>query len=159
MFDTAPPKPEMLFVTHIIETIATLRKMKVQLIIVSLNETFLTKAIENVELEGYQVLARRNRKSKWGGGVLVFVLEEYYQRVTLVEQSALAERIWLVVHSDCGPYLICCWYRPPNPGNIESIASFETEYNTHKDGAVGVIVLGDFNVHSVRWPRHSAREI
>ena len=87
--------------------------MEVKPIIVSLNETFLTKAIENVELEGYQVFARRDREGQWGGGVLVFVLDEYAPRVTLVEQSASAERIWAVVHSDCGPYLICFWDHPP----------------------------------------------
>ena len=126
--------------------------------LVCLNETFLTKAIENVELEGYQVLARRDRQGQWGGGILVFVLDEYFPRVTLVAESASAERIWAIVHSDQGPYLVCCWYRPPNPGNIETIESFETEYNRYKEGAVGVFVLGDLNVHSIRWLRHSARE-
>ena len=89
---------------------------------------------------------------------MVFVLDEYFARVTLVAESASAERIWAIVHSDQGPYLVCCWYRPPNPGNIETIESFETEYNQYKDGAVGVFVLGDLNVHSIRWLRHSAHE-
>ena len=35
---------------------------------------------------------------------------------------------------------------------------FEAEYRKHKDGAVGVFVLGDLNVHSIRWLTHSARE-
>ena len=63
-----------------------------------------------------------------------------------------------MVHSDRGPYLVCCWYRPPSPGNIDSINSFELEHRTHRDGAVGVFVLGDLNVHSIRWLTHSARE-
>ena len=122
------------YLSHINETTALLHEMEAKPFIASLNEPFLTKAIKNVELEWYQVLARRDREGHWGGGVLVFVLDEYAPRVTLVEQSASAERIWAVVHSDCGPYLICCWYRPPHPGNIESIVSFETEYNKHKNG-------------------------
>jgi hypothetical protein len=70
--------------------------------IVSMNETFLNKCIEPVELEGYQVLGRRDREGQWGGGVLVFVLDEYAPRVTLIEISAVAERIWAMVHSDRG---------------------------------------------------------
>ena len=89
---------------------------------------------------------------------MVFVLDEYFRRVTLVAESATAERIWVIVHSDQGPYLVCCWYRLPNPGNIETIESFETEYIRYKEGAVGVFVLCDLNVHSIRWLRHSARQ-
>ena len=146
------------YLSHIAETTALLRSMEEKLFLVALNETFLTKAIEHVELEGYQVLVRRDREGQWGGGVLVFILDEYAPRVTLVEISEVAERVWVLAHTDRGPYLICCWYRPPNPGNVETIISFEAEHRTHKDGAVGVFVLGDLNVHSIRWLTHSARE-
>ena len=50
----------------------------------------------------------------WDGRVLVFIFDEYAPIVTLMEQSVSVERIWVVVHSDCGPYLVCCWYRPPH---------------------------------------------
>ena len=63
-----------------------------------------------------------------------------------------------MVHSDQGPYLICCWYRPPCPGSVETIKSFVAEYRKHRDGAVGVFGLGDLNVNSIRWLTHSARE-
>ena len=146
------------YLSHIAETTAVLRGMDEKHFFVALNETFLSKAIEHVELECYQVLARRDREGQWGGGVLVFVLDEYAPRVTLVETSEAAERVWAMVHSDQGPYLICCWYRPPCPGSVETIKSFEAEYRKHKDGAVGVFVLGDLNVHSIRWLTYSARE-
>ena len=146
------------YLSHIAEVTALLRRLVDKPFLVTLNETFLTKAVENVELEGYQVLARRDRVGQWGGGVLVFVLDEFASRVTLVEVSEKAERVWAVVHSDQGPYLVCCWYRPPNPGNTESIDSFEAEYKRHRDGALGSFVLGDLNVHSVRWLRFWARE-
>ena len=126
--------------------------------IVSMHETFLNKCIEHVELESYQLFGRRHREGQWGSEVLVFVLDEYAARVSLIEITAVAERIWAMVHSDRGPYLVCCWYRPPSPGNIDSINSFELELRKHRDGAVGVVVLGDLNVHSIRWLTHSARE-
>ena len=70
--------------SHIIETIPLLRAMDVQPFRVSLKKTFLTKAVENVELEGYHVLARRDREGQWGGGAMAFVLDEYSLRATLV---------------------------------------------------------------------------
>ena len=63
--------------TNLAEVTALLRGMVNKPFLVTLNETFLTKAIENVQLEGYQVLVRRDREGQWGGGVLVFVLDEY----------------------------------------------------------------------------------
>ena len=146
------------YVSHIAEVTALIRDLPAKPFLVSLNETFLSEAIEQVKLEGYQVLARRDRKERWGGGVLVFVLDEYFPRVTLLDVSEEAEGIWAVVHSDRGPFLACCWYRPPDPGNTKSIESFEKEYMLHKVGALGTFVLGDLNVHSKRWLVHSARE-
>ena len=66
--------------------------------------------------------------------------------------------MWAIVHSDRKPFLVCCWYRPPDPGNTESIESFEKECMQHRIGTLGTFVLGDLNVHSKRWLVHSARE-
>ena len=53
------------YMSHIAETTALLRAMEEKPFLVCLNDTFLTKALENVELEGYQVLARRDRQGQW----------------------------------------------------------------------------------------------
>ncbi len=146
------------YLSHIAEVTALLRGMASKPFLVTLNETFLTKAIGHVELEGYELLARRDRVGQWGGGVLVFVLAEYHARVTLVETSEQAERVWAIAHSDQGPYLLCCWYRPPAPGNTVTIDNLEAEYLRHRDGIMGTIILGDLNVHSKRWLKFSAGE-
>ena len=44
------------------------------------------------------------------------------------------------------------------PGNVETINSFYVQYRKHKDGAVGVFILGDLNVDAIRWLTHSARK-
>ena len=75
------------YVSHIAEVTALIRDLPAKPFLVSLNETFLSEAIEQVKLEGYQVLARRDRKERWGGGVFVFVLDEYFPRVTLLDVS------------------------------------------------------------------------
>ena len=43
----------------------------------------------------------------------MFALERLAHRVTLLENSQVAERSWVIIHSDHGPYVIGCWYRPP----------------------------------------------
>ena len=53
------------YVSHIAEVTAVLRGMVDKPFLVTLNETFLSKAIEHVELEGYQVLVRRDRVGQW----------------------------------------------------------------------------------------------
>ena len=41
---------------------------------------------------------------------------------------------------------------------METIKSFDAEYRKPQDGAMGVFVSGDLNVHSIRWLTYSARE-
>ena len=66
------------YISDIAEVTALLREIRRKPFIFTLNEIFLSKAIDNVEFEGYQVLARRNREGQWLGGVLVFVMDEYF---------------------------------------------------------------------------------
>ena len=52
------------YLSHIAEVTALIRDLPVKPFLVSLNETFLSKAVEQVKLEGYQVLARRDREGR-----------------------------------------------------------------------------------------------
>ena len=146
------------YISHIAEVAAMIRLMHQKPIIVCLNETFLTRVVEEVELEGYQVLVRRDRIDQWGGGVLVFVLQEFAAHVTLMEISDDAERVWAVVHSDQGPYLLCSWYRPPRPGEVDTIKTFVKEWIRLRVDALGTFVLGDLNLHMKRWLRYSSED-
>ena len=51
--------------------------------------------------------ARRYREGQWGGGVLVFMMDACFARVTLIEISKEAERLGAIVHSDRVPYMVC----------------------------------------------------
>ena len=56
-----------------------------------------------------------------------------------------------MLHTDVGPYLLGVWYRPPEPGELDSIRSLETELNRYAHEALGTILVGDLNVHHTRW--------
>ena len=49
------------------------------------------------------------------------------------------------------------WYRPPGSG-LEGIRRFQQEWKQLSGEVVYSIIMGDMNVHSIRWLVHSARE-
>jgi hypothetical protein len=117
----------------------------------------LNRSIEDVTVEGYRMVARRDRDDgRVCGGVIVYAHEDLASRVTLIEKSADSERVWLIIHADVGPYLVGVWYRPPEPGEIETIKSLESEWEVHNQAALGTILVGDMNVHHTRWLRFSS---
>ena len=78
-------------------------------------------------------------------------------RIAELEKFISSERVWLVLHADTGPFLLGVWYRPPAPGQTESIAAFEEEWHRLSKEVLGTIVVGDLNLHHIRWPRYSLR--
>jgi hypothetical protein len=91
-------------------------------------------------------------------GIIAFAKLDVAANVTLLHTSTEAERFWLIVHSDQGPFLVGVWYRPPCPGEIHSITTLEEEWQQLRARTVGTVILGDLNVHHRRWLRHSSKE-
>ena len=146
------------FASSSAELAARVRLADTAPVLICLNETFLDRSVEQVSMEGYAVVARRDRDTgQRCGGVLVLARQDIAQSVTLVCSSPTAERVWLLVHSDTGPFLVCAWYRPPSPGDATSVVSFCQEWRSLRDQALGTVVLGDLNVHQTQWLRHSLR--
>ena len=71
--------------------------------------------------------------------------------MAILEKSSSSEWAWMVLHSDTGPYLIGVWYRPPDPGEIQSITAFEEEWQRLSKEVLGTVLVCDFNVHHMRW--------
>ena len=88
---------------------------------------------------------------------MVFARADIANSVTLLEKSIAAERMWLVVHTDQGPYLLCSWYRPPEPGEVQTISTLEEEWLKHSSAALETIIVGDLNLHHLGWLRYSSR--
>jgi len=110
------------------ELSAAIRVCKTMPTLVCLNETFLDESIEEVLLEGYTIVARRDRDDgRKGGGVAVYALDAVCRQFAMAEKSESSERVWLVIHTDTGPYLLGVWYRPPSPGELASILACEEE--------------------------------
>ena len=105
------------WLSHSAELTARVRLIDEKPDLICVNETFLNGTVENVFLEGYTVVMRRDRADgRNGGGILALARREIAERITVVLSSEAAERAWLMAHTDRGPHLLGIWYRTPRPG-------------------------------------------
>lgn len=128
--------------------------------IVLLNETKQPRGI-NFNLPGYVLVDRRDRRDHGepfenGGGIAVFVSQNLEGTISLAHKSEHAERMWFCVHTDTARLLLCCWYRRPQQGEVDSIITLEKEYVSMAHDYNHVAIIGDCNVHEVNWLTHSS---
>ena len=146
--------------SHRAELCAALRIEKPTPDIVCINESFLDEGTEELEIEGYRLVGQRDRSysgdKRRCGGIIMYAREAIADHVTLMSISSTAERMWVLMHTSLGPYLLCSWYRPPVQGEVQSINDFDAEYKQLQGCALGFILLGDLNLHSKRWLRFSS---
>jgi len=122
--------------------------------VIFIQESWLNESIEQVELPNYTILSRRDRSSSENrGGIIAFVRLDV-KNVVHVNNSTVAERSWHLLHSDIGSIALCNWYRPPG-ADLDHIDSFQQELSEFQDDAIGSLVIGDLNIHHMRWLRFS----
>ena len=128
-------------------------------IIIIMNETFLDNSTPSIDLDGYVLISRRDRQDGSGwGGICCFARRDFQYCIVEILRSNIAERIWHVMHTSCGPYILGIQYRRPHTGEVDSILSLEGELQQIQEQAFGIILVGDFNVHSIRWLKFSSHE-
>ena len=142
------------FRTHAIDIEAEIEMLNPKPEIILLNETKTDEGVLSLKITGYDNLCKRDRGSN-GGGISVFVRKDITNQVSLLESSEDWERCWFLLHTQNGPYLICCWYRPPREPEAGMLA-MQTELRRLRDQSVGTIIIGDLNAHQKRWLRYSA---
>ena len=117
-------------------------------------ESWLNKSIEGVSLLNYRVISRRDRsEGENRGGVITYARLDVLN-IVCVKESLDAERVWHYLHLDVGAVAICNWYRP-GAGGEEQIASLAEDLVEIRDDVIGIIIMGDCNVHHRKWLRHS----
>ena len=126
--------------------------------IVCVTETFLDASVGDVSLSGYDLISRRDRDDgRVCGGIAVFALKSISQNVIHIESCTDSERSWHIVHGQQCSFLLGLWYRPPEPGEIATIRSFDADLSRLAESCAFTVVVGDFNVHQKNWLRHSER--
>ena len=88
----------------------------------------------------------------------MLIQDGYEATAAHLEDSETAELCWALAHLNTGPHLVGCWYRPPAPGEVESIQCFEREFHRLSKDTVAAVVVGDMNVHNPGWLCFSRRD-
>ena len=143
--------------THHTELTAILLMRKKLPDVVCVSETWLQRTVGTIPFEGYTLITRRDRCNGegFGGGVVIFARDGIAKNVTALEPSKNTECCWALLHSNHGPFLVGCWYRPPMRGELDSIKEFVNDLEVHRELALGTIIMGDMNVHNTRWLKFS----
>ena len=142
------------FISHQAQLTTILQTKKPDL--VALNETFLDPSVSSINMHGYDVVSRLDRRNLSGwGDILLLAKSTMFQQVVHVGDSDTAERSWHVFHSMQGPILLGIWYRPPCRNEVATIHSLSDEIDKFGSSCIGRIIVGDINVHHIPWLRHS----
>ena len=102
----------------------------------------------------YTLLAR-NDSSFQSGGVGIFILDSLVAGCSRVLISESAEIAWILIHCNCGPVLLACWYRRPCYNETDSIRSLGSEWAALRDQCIGTVIVGDMNIHHRSWLQFS----
>ena len=124
--------------------------------ILCLQETWLSEDVESISITGYSLIGRLDRvlgPKRGFGGVAIFARVSLVD-IALVECIVAAERMWCVLHTNLGALLIGNWYRAPDESGT-SIAILKAEIERLRGDFVGILLVGDVNVHHKRWLKHS----
>ena len=124
-----------------------------------LQETWLGDSVEEVALQGYVLIGRLDRvfgPKRGCGGVAIFMRSDV-SNMALLEHCEQAERSWAILHTNIGAFLLGNWYRAPDDDGL-SMDSLSSELDRLRVGCVGVILVGDVNIHHRKWLRFSSQE-
>ena len=122
--------------------------------VILLQETWLNGSVEEVTIPNYIVVSRRDRSDHENRGGIITYARLDVCNIVCVSKSSDAERAWHFLHLDIGTVAICNWYRPGS-GGTPHIASIEKEITEYKEEVIGMIIMGDCNVHHRKWLRFS----
>ena len=86
----------------------------------------------------------------------MFIPTDLAKQATPLDHSQTDGRVWALLHGESGALLVGCWYRPPHPGEVETIKRFNEEVQSHSTNAMGIIVVWDMNVHNASWLKYSS---
>ena len=157
------PASEAIYVSILCANVRSIAKNNVELAylieqhspdILALQETWLNHSTEEFAIADYIRISRRDRKeARTGGGVCIYA-KRTLNCIVHVANSDEAEIVWQYLHTDRGLILLGNIYRPPgSPALI--LTSLRTELNRYVSNVVGVILVGDFNIHHRKWLRFS----
>lgn len=116
-------------------------------------ETWLNKShtSASVTIEGYTVLARKDRSTRQskGGGTLAYAKEGIEASAVAGPDPGDADVIWTSILTTSGTHLMGAVYRPPATTLVESYIQTALPVITSQNTYLTISILGDFNEHAL----------
>jgi len=122
--------------------------------VVLIQETWLNESVDKVQITGYDVVSRRDRKKTENRGGILTLQREDFNGLVHIANSDVEERSWHFLRLGCDTILLANWYRP---GAIEHDAfqSLHGEVARYYSEVSGVFLAGDLNIHHKKWLKFS----
>ena len=124
--------------------------------ILLLQETWLSTDVESVTISGFSLVGRLDRLlgPKCGFGGIAIFARSSLTNIALLEYEDGAERMWCALLTNLGTILLGNWYRPPDDDG-SSLDGLAAAINRLQGDVIGVLLVGDVNIHHQRWLHHS----
>ena len=111
-----------------------------------LQETWLNQSHEDVVIEGYELVSRRDRSiSSNRGGVATYRRLDF-NGIVHIENCKEEERSWHFLRLAEETILLANWYRPGSSTH-DGFTKLHAEISQYYPEVSGVLALGDLNVH------------
>ena len=121
---------------------------------VHVSETWLNNSISNEDIlhSGFTIY-RKDRKDRYGGGVLVALKTDSFKSVKEFSPNGEEFEDLEIVSAELRTvtdknFLFCCCYRPPN-ADLGWMDKFKTFLDTICDLYENVVIAGDFNLPNI----------
>jgi len=122
--------------------------------VVLIQETWLDKTTEYVNVTGYTLVSRRDRKETANRGGILTLQRDDFNGLVHISSCKDEERDWHFLRLGVETILVANWYRP-GASIRDGFTKLYEEVALHFQEVSGIYIAGDLNVHHNKWLRFS----
>ena len=146
------------FISRVAELSARLLLMERKLSVLCLTEAWADKGLQTMRMEGYALYPGMTvHTADWEADWLCSLWSGLPTGSPSSRIPRSQSAVWVMIHSDHGPYVIGCWYRPPAPGEVDTIRSFKKKGTAACCERRGLCCAGRLNIYHQKWLKYSNR--
>ena len=125
--------------------------------VVCIQETWLDETHPEISMPGYEVCSRRDRHEGANRGGIITFKRSDFNGLVHISNSKDEERSWHFLKVGIDTILLANWYRP-GASVHDGFATLYTEMGEYFQEVIGVVLMGDLNIHHKRWLRDCSED-
>ena len=122
--------------------------------VVLIQETWLDKSTESVNIPGYTEVSRRDRSDGPNRGGILILQRDDFNGLVKICNCETEERSWHFLRLGVETILLASWYRP-GASEHDGFVNLHRQVGQYFQVLSGVFLAGDLNVHHRKWLRFS----